>query len=264
MFKVPELRSVLTLAALAMLCGLPAQAKERWFTIELLIFKNGGNAWQQEDWDPNPELYYPQPLLVSTALSLSSESDTPTKELEFDGKLADAAEKLTASGQYRVLYSRRWQQGLLQTKDAPYLLITGGRTYGAHYELEGSIKFSVERYLHASANLWFTTFGEPTERRDSSDSEYAAVSDDWRGAGTLTEEDEWDSFDEDFEEPMTLPSPPWNSDYIGPQEPVRRVVTLRQQRRMRSKETHYIDHPSIGVLIRIEPVPDDQAIDGED
>ena len=61
---------------------------------------------------------------------------------------------------------------------------------------------------------------------------------------------------------MTLPNPPWNSDYIGPQDSVIRVVTLRQTRRMRSMETHYIDHPSIGILIRIEPVPD--ADNGED
>ncbi len=281
---MPDIRkafgAILFIACTA-LGGAPAVAQQRWFTIELLIFKNGGTAWQQEDWDRNPELYYPQPLLIASALSSSDDSDTPIKELEFDGALADAAEKLMATGEYRILYSRRWQQGLLKTKDAPNLLITGGNPHGSHYELEGSIKFSVERYLHANANLWFTAFGEPDQRsepvtEDSTDTAEQPSKYDWSNDGfragnnqTDTEaeaDEEWDGFDEDFsedfEEPMTLPNPPWNSDYIGPQDSVIRVVTLRQTRRMRSMETHYIDHPSIGILIRIEPVPD--ADNGED
>ncbi|MGI9288254.1 MAG: CsiV family protein [Pseudomonadales bacterium] len=249
--------------------ALQAQDQERWFTIELLIFKNGGNAWQREDWESNPELYYPEPLLVSSALSMSDETDTPTKELEFDGKLADAAEKLMNTGQYRILYTRRWQQGLLKTKDAPHLLITGGDQHGAHYELEGSIKFSVERYLHVNTNLWFATFGEPEVQDDDAIDSYADASEDSENYdsqryGELNVDDEWDEFEEDFEEPMVLPSPPWNSEYIGPQESILRVVTLKQTRRLRSKETHYIDHPSIGILIRIEPVPDADASNGED
>ena len=166
---MPDIRkafgAILFIACTA-LGGAPTVAQQRWFTIELLIFKNGGTAWQQEDWDRNPELYYPQPLLIASALSSSDDSDTPIKELEFDGALADAAEKLMATGEYRILYSRRWQQGLLKTKDAPNLLITGGNPHGSHYELEGSIKFSVERYLHANANLWFTAFGEPDQRSE--------------------------------------------------------------------------------------------------
>ena len=268
---------VIMFVTCTMLGSTSIAAQERWFTIELLIFKNGGTAWQQEDWDSNPELYYPEPLLISSALASSDEIDTPIIELEFDGALADAAAKLMATGQYRILYSRRWQQGLLKTKDAPNLLITGGNPHGSHYELEGSIKFSVERYLHANANLWFTTFGEPAQPESADAAEDGSdrqAKYNWLIDGVSagdSEEDESkgedsDAFDEDFsedfEEPMTLPNPPWNSDYIGEQDSITRVVPLRQKRRMRSKETHYIDHPSIGILIRIEPVPD--ADYGED
>ena len=167
---MPGIRSAIGLVifiAFIAISSASSAAEERWFTIELLIFKNGGSAWQQEDWDSNPELYYPEPLLISSALSSPDDTDTSIKELEFNGTLAAAAEKLMATGQYRILYSRRWQQGLLKTKDAPNLLITGGNPHSAHYELEGSIKFSVERYLHANANLWFTTFGEPPASNDS-------------------------------------------------------------------------------------------------
>lgn len=35
---------------------------------------------------------------------------------------------------------------------------------------------------------------------------------------------------------------------------IKQTLSLQQSRRMRSKEVHYIDHPSIGVLIRILPI----------
>ncbi len=264
---MPRIRTAATVAifiTFAVAGSVVAQAQERWFTIELLIFKNGGNAWQREQWDPNPELYYPEPLLISSALSLSSGTGTQMKELEFNGTLAAAADKLTGTGQYRVLYSRRWQQGLVKTKDAPNLLITGGSPRGAHYELEGSIKFSVERYLHVHTNMWFTAFGEPEVRRDTGANTYAEAEKYGAIDAANNEDEDWEELEEDFEEPMVLPAPPWNTDAIGAQESIRRVVTLRQHRRLRSKETHYIDHPSIGILIRIEPVPDTGANSDED
>lgn len=131
----------------------------------------------------------------------------------------------------------------------------------------------MERYLHANANLWFTTFDEPVEPDQSVPEEAASDRDakaryDWSKDSYRDDEtdEEWDEFEqdfnEDFDEPMTLPTPPWSIDYTGPQEPITRVVTLRQKRRMRSKETHYIDHPVIGILIHIEPLPD--AANSED
>ncbi|MFT6154802.1 MAG: hypothetical protein ACJAYK_001842 [Crocinitomicaceae bacterium] len=35
---------------------------------------------------------------------------------------------------------------------------------------------------------------------------------------------------------------------------LKQTLSLKQSRRMRSKEVHYIDHPSLGVLIRILPI----------
>jgi len=40
---------------------------------------------------------------------------------------------------------------------------------------------------------------------------------------------------------------------------IHNTLTLQQSRRMRSKELHYIDHPSIGVLIKI--IPTDHPLD---
>jgi hypothetical protein len=40
----------------------------------------------------------------------------------------------------------------------------------------------------------------------------------------------------------------------GNQYSVERTVNIKQRRRMRSNELHYIDHPLLGLLIKISPV----------
>ena len=32
------------------------------------------------------------------------------------------------------------------------------------------------------------------------------------------------------------------------------VIPMKQSRRMRSKELHYIDHPMLGILVRVTPI----------
>lgn len=39
--------------------------------------------------------------------------------------------------------------------------------------------------------------------------------------------------------------------------PWRHAITQRQARRMRSNEIHYIDHPIIGVVVKITPASDE-------
>jgi hypothetical protein len=43
----------------------------------------------------------------------------------------------------------------------------------------------------------------------------------------------------------------------GPTYPYRHAVLLQQQRRMRSNEVHYIDHPLFGLVIKLTPLDAD-------
>ncbi len=42
-----------------------------------------------------------------------------------------------------------------------------------------------------------------------------------------------------------------------PRYPYRHAVKLEQQRRMRSNEVHYIDHPLLGIVIKLTPLDED-------
>ena len=40
----------------------------------------------------------------------------------------------------------------------------------------------------------------------------------------------------------------------GPVSPWRHAVLMQQKRRMRSQEVHYIDHPMLGVIVKLMPL----------
>ena len=44
----------------------------------------------------------------------------------------------------------------------------------------------------------------------------------------------------------------------GPVYPYRHAILLQQKRRMRSTEVHYIDHPRLGVVVKLTPLSTDE------
>ena len=46
----------------------------------------------------------------------------------------------------------------------------------------------------------------------------------------------------------------------GPLYPWRHAVTLKQERRMRSTEIHYIDHPMLGVVVKLSPLTEEELL----
>jgi len=102
----------------------------------------------------------------------------------------------------------------------PSIVISGGQSVGGHRELEGTIKIHIARYLHLTTDLWLTQGSKETN---------------------LT----WPSV------PTRPGSSSTKASYNLTSYP---VATLRERRRMRSKELHYIDHPLMGVLILFTPI----------
>ena len=42
--------------------------------------------------------------------------------------------------------------------------------------------------------------------------------------------------------------------------PTVRFMHIAERRRLRSRELHYIDHPKIGIIVRIDPLPIPEAL----
>jgi Peptidoglycan-binding protein, CsiV len=172
----------------------------------------------------------------------------PASEREFAGKAA----YMERRGNYRVLFHETWLQRLDGPDQVTPLVLDDSGATGQYPELQGSIKLYLDRYLQVETNLWLNTEGE-------------YLPGDWRmpapplGPSSLVVE---------TPEP-TEPATTWTlaepvegealteAEESGPLYPFRHAVLLQQSRRMRSGEVHYLDHPMLGVIIKLTPLSEE-------
>ena len=278
-------------ATLAVLLAGPAFAQaDRWWRVELLIFSHEP-AQPTEKWEPTPNLAYPSaarflvepgrvkdnlaqhhgdsvvdefgrqiltvppepganiPLNPNTpAIAIVEGLDElvptpfialPAAQLEFRGKAA----YMQRSGKYRTLFHQTWVQPVADQASAlPIVLDRSGDT-GQWPLLQGSIKIYLSRYLHLETNLWLNTAGDYLPGV-------------WRmpppplGPPSLIIEGLPEP-ELELDSPEGLPLP---EEDTGPVYPYRHAVLLQQERRMRSTEVHYIDHPLLGVVAKLTPL----------
>ncbi len=206
----------------------------------------------------------PEPLLVT--LKEQPFTLLPEDQLSF----TDMTRKLLRQKDLRQLFYGAWRQPIGKRNDSESLLIRGGDPFDNHFELEGSISLGLERYLHVTTDLWLSTFvsnagrtenpwpvlpkvpvassaNSGTETSDQDTGDIFSQTNPGSSSGTIFINNN------DLENPFV--------DLAGNQYAVDQTATMRQSRRMRSNELHYIDHPLMGLLVRITPYefPEPQA-----
>lgn len=280
-------------------------SNQRWYQVELLVYSNDQEtAGDTELWEQQPDLQYPpnsvlltdpsektaadglpssldtktlqSPIINSVELEEAAFTLLPTEEL----KLLSAARKIAYQRDFRILFHGAWRQFISERDKAESIIITGGDKFDNHYELEGTIKLGVERYLHIETDLWLNTFT----------SNIGLLETPWQ---LLPQRPSSESFSTTFREnhaddpnqlystaghSSSLPKPSAaqkrisEADLIelfGSRFSVERTVTLRQKRRMRSDELHYLDHPLMGLIVKITQhermvFPEDSAAEQSD
>lgn len=242
-----------------------AQANGKIYQVEIIVFeRNGGALGGGEGWQKNIQLEYPakwQRLLdPATAQAPSDEflqtlaqereqsQRTPVQSSAEPGyfvflpaarrDLQNSRDALARRNQYRILFHETWLQPMEPIEKALPLILHGGRQYGDYHELQGTLTVGISRFLHVQTDLWLSEFSTdqyqdaaygiqlPREPRDSSEQ-----------AGN------------DWDVEQTEP----HGELAPPAYRVNQVNVLRQKRRMRSGELHYLDHPRVGALIKITP-----------
>lgn len=209
---------------------------------------------QQGEFSPLPdpsELFVEEPVETQNQDLEQAEIDeelqtTPNEppfvllgeEYESLGKFVN---NITRQNDLRVLAHKTWRQPLPSREEASNILITGGEKFDQHYELEGFIRLYVSRYIHINTNLWFSSFisnvGEQNNPWPTLPPRPVEPS--------AQDQNRFTSFNEAFINPF--------SGMLDNNFSVDRTVTLQQSRRMRSNELHYIDHPLMGLVIRVTP-----------
>ncbi len=155
------------------------------------------------------------------------------------------AKAIQRSYNYRLLFHEAWRQPVVDQPEAPSLLISAGDKFGQQHELEGTIALSVSRYLHLQTNLWFTRFTHNYGQERGNWPELPQRPDQREFAlATAKSPSAWQQFSpptDDYDKILATPFLP------------ERISILRQKRRMRSGEVHYIDHPHLGIVILCTP-----------
>ena len=276
----------LPLVCAALLFPLSTEAKtDTWYQVELIVFSHpAGN--DAEQWDATPNLAYPSAsrLLadeVSTPVVISQpEQAAPTAPLQpaaftilpsSQQALRNKAAAIQRSSRYQILFHEAWNQQMTDQANALPIVLDRSGDGGAWPELQGTIKLYVARYLYLETNLWLNTRGE-----------YLPGS--WRmpappiGPSSLIFEAPEPELELELEQPQretitadpaidlesqrvpsTLITITKRAETLEPIYPFRHAVRLHQTRRMRSGEVHYIDHPMLGVIVKITPLPDPRS-----
>jgi len=230
-----------------------SQGEERWFQVELLIYKqkSEANNLVSEVWPHDISLSYPDtwvrlktadeyianprphPVLAKWLTRVQKGPYTPFVLQNDSAKTFSKAAKQIQRYEGEVLLHQVWWQPLIQNdpEESPGILIRAGKSLGDHYELEGSIQFKLLRYLHIQPRLWLTEFSPDT--LGASDPLIST----WPALPLAPDQEQ------EQDQTSMLPTP----------LRIQQIVTIQQSRRMRSNETHFIDHPKLGILVRLTP-----------
>ncbi|MBT3427902.1 MAG: hypothetical protein HOL98_12840 [Gammaproteobacteria bacterium] len=194
--------------------------------------------------------------LERTKISQVKDQDQPKRQNDLDQRLAfifsdqtqiytslpaasrvlnREASSIRRSQGFRLLSHNAWIQPIASANKA--ILIQAGEQYGEAFELDGTISLRVSRYLHVETDLWLTSFeriapdqplAQFPQQRGSSDKSYD------------------ESYDERYKKLLIAESR--KNAFLAEQK-----FPLRQSRRMRSAETHYLDHHRFGIMVHIKP-----------
>lgn len=230
--------------------SLQVQAKgPDWYQVEVVIFaQQANNPGNTEIWRDtfNPDALGSAIKLGKSRTDVKIIGETKQNiergafQLLPDGnrKLLDTARRIKNSADLRLLTHLAWRQPVLQDGKSLPILIQAGERFNNEFELEGTFIVSRGRFLHADTNLFFSKF----ERMQSP----KAL--------------DWTVFSEDD---LNFGQREWNPSFNDVDKSSTQFVraltaNLKQSRRMRSRELHYIDHPLFGLLVQITPykIPD--------
>lgn len=202
-------------------------------------------------------------------------------------------QRINRKNNLRVLFHEAWRQPIEPQQSPTNVLILGGNEYDGHYELEGTLNLRVNRYLHVSTNLWLNRFAAnygqeslhwpplpdipqdlPRESDDTNPSTdesftqtYGISSPNQERRNTYSDNTNSTSINYAFGSSnqdasqwglTSNANPYWDSASTLTKAKssaylVEEIILMQQSRRMRSEELHYIDHPRMGITIKITP-----------
>lgn len=157
--------------------------------------------------------------------------------------LANAARRLERSGKYRVLVSAGWYEAFPPDyKGTPLRVSAGDWIPGAGIrEVEGHITIDRQRYLHVGVHL---------NHWQLADDPQPALEESGTGAIPATGTEPELAPESAPQATASTSNPAIQADTLSVEPvPMELLTWIRETRRMRSEEVHFLDSPTIGVLV---------------
>ncbi|MDX1589649.1 MAG: CsiV family protein [Oleiphilaceae bacterium] len=253
---------LLALTGLILTLSLPVQASSDLYRVELLLFQRLSPGLIQEDMSRQTRDWLPSdgvPLWVDTdwqsTVTGAFIDRMPTEGLT----LKPVRDSLERSGNYRVLSFTAWKEPFPMDYKTPPLVVDLTKTFDGERAIKGFIQIERRRYLHVNAQLYDlrpleeSDFRESTEGSPQPSQQQTGQS---LGPGRNTTVP-LAGLSGEGDDGLGGPAPQWET-----------TTWLRELRRMRSEEVHYLDSPTIGLLVYFHPLEeasdsDTEAEDGE-
>lgn len=160
-------------------------------------------------------------------------------------KLTPQRNRLERRKNLRILYHQAWKMPVYARENSIPIVIKGGERYDNLYELEGSIRLSVARYLHLDTQLFLREFEANQSNDQTRVPAFNELLSNQNQSAALLQ--------------SSNPTPNPSLALLGfRQYRVDSIIPLQQTRRMRSGDLHYIDHPRFGILIQLTPYNADE------
>ena len=193
---------------------------------------------------------------VTAQVQEAAPTDDDTGEANGFDSLLDP---LIDSGLAEILLHNRWYQPVPpRDEGVTYQLAAGAPEQIAGYRwhpLEGDIELTLGRYLHANVHFYYYPDPEPLPAmlRLTAPSPVPASPRRAPPVRDLSAGDPATPLERPPRPNATAGTPETGSAALQFELPA--YAALEQRRRLRSGELHYLDHPLIGVLLRVNPVP---------
>lgn len=247
---------------------------EGWYQVEMIVFARK-NDTGQEHWPSNISLRYPNNLVElkdpnahNTNESSISEAAASTAQTAIDltkeafyllpkneRQLNAEAQKLTRDARFEVLFHQAWRQVIGHKNNAQNIIINAGKQFGQHQELEGTINLSVATYLKLQTNLWFSQFDVNIGQEQTTQWPTIPVRPNYsKPTDSVLSLDA----EVDFSQVLAKEKNAWTTNENSTADAqdafvTRQIILVKQARDMRSNEVHYVDHPVVGIIIKITP-----------
>lgn len=188
---------------------------------------------------PNPETREILRAVDANGTVETTRDLVPRSELH----LNTAANRLENSGKYRVLLATGWYQSFPPDFEGEPLRVAIGDWLpdAGHRDVEGLITVDRQRYLHVNVQL---NHWQPMPRTEEAVALMSNTPDE------SSPSDAAKNTDLDAENVSETTPQPEQTAISGANWPRAELLTwIRETRRMRSEEVHFLDSPTIGVLV---------------